>query len=459
MNILITLLVIALVAYGMLKQYNPQVVLMTAGIVFFVTSYYYLGLSPIPLEKSNGFLVFDIWEKFSDITNNRLASIGLTLVSIAGVSTYLNKIGASSSLIKATSNVILKISNPYILLFVALIVVSILYIFITGATSLSLLLMATIYPILRNAGISAKTMAATIIIPTSWEYGPGQINAVVGAEAINLNMIDYVILHQTPLQVIMVLAIAIINVVYQRYMDKKENFNYLEEKGQFLNTLEENKAEKEESPKYYALFPLIPFVLLILFSGMFIEEFTISIPVAMMSTIMICMIIEMIRFRSIKKAFSHFQAWLEGTGAIFATVITLMIAAEFFAKGLESVGAISSLLTAAEQFALPPVLLAILFCLFILLTAFITGSGNAPVLAFVSLVPSVSAQFGINPLLMLVPILTAAGVGRSMSPVAGVVITVSGMAKLSPFDIIKRTSVPVITSLIITLVYSFIRYS
>ena len=192
---------------------------------------------------------------------------------------------------------------------------------------------------------------------------------------------------------------------------------------------------------------------------MFIEEFTISIPVAMMSTIMICMIIEMIRFRSIKKAFSHFQAWLEGTGAIFATVITLMIAAEFFAKGLESVGAISSLLTAAEQFALPPVLLAILFCLFILLTAFITGSGNAPVLAFVSLVPSVSAQFGINPLLMLVPILTAAGVGRSMSPVAGVVITVSGMANLSPFDIIKRTSVPVITSLIITLVYSFIRYS
>jgi DcuC family C4-dicarboxylate transporter len=46
-----------------------------------------------------------------------------------------------------------------------------------------------------------------------------------------------------------------------------------------------------------------------------------------------------------------------------------------------------------------------------------------------------------------------------MSPVAGVVITVAGMAKLSPFDIIKRTSVPAITSLIITLVYSFIRYS
>lgn len=459
MNILITLLVIVLVAYGMLKQYNPQAVLITAGIVFFTTSYYYLGLPPIPVEKSNGFLIFDIWDRFSDITNNRLASIGLTLVSIAGVSTYLNKIGASSSLIKVTANAILKISNPYILLFVSLIVVSILYIFITGATSLSLLLMATIYPILRNAGISAKTMAATIIIPTSWEYGPGQINAVVGAEAINLDVITYVINHQTPLQIILVLLIAVINVMYQKYMDKKDNFSYLDEKGKFLDTLEENQAEKEESPKYYALFPLIPFVLLILFSGMFIDNFTISIPVAMMTTIMVCMIIEMIRFRSVKKSFSHFQAWLEGTGMIFATVITLMIAAEFFAKGLESVGAISSLLASAEQFALPPVLLAMVFCLFILLTAFITGSGNAPVLAFISLVPTMSAQFAINPLLILVPILIAAGVGRTMSPVAGVVITVAGMAKLSPFDIIKRTSVPAITSLIITLVYSFIRYS
>ena len=61
MNILITLLVIVLVAYGMLKQYNPQAVLITAGIVFFTTSYYYLGLPPIPVEKSNGFLIFDIW--------------------------------------------------------------------------------------------------------------------------------------------------------------------------------------------------------------------------------------------------------------------------------------------------------------------------------------------------------------------------------------------------------------
>ncbi|MDR0483959.1 MAG: C4-dicarboxylate transporter DcuC [Alphaproteobacteria bacterium] len=459
MNILITLLVVVLVAYGMIKQYNPQAVLMTAGLIFFVVAYFTLGVNPIAIEKSNGFLLFDIWDKFSDITNNRLASIGLTLVSIAGVSTYLNKIGSSASLIKVTSKFILKISNPYLLLFVSLIVVSVLYIFITGATSLSLLLMATVYPIFRNAGISAKTMAATIVIPTSWEYGPGQINATVGAQSINMDTMTYVIQHQTPLQIMVVLAVAIINVAYQRYMDKKDNFNYAEEKGKFLMDLEKNQADKEEAPAYYSLFPLIPFVLLIMFSGLFFEGYAMSIPVAMMTTITVCMIIEMIRFKSVKKSFSHFQAWIEGTGMIFASVITLMVAAEFFAKGLESVGAISSMLNAAEQFALPPMALSIFFCLFILLTAFITGSGNAPVLAFVSLVPVVSEQFSINPLLILVPILMAAGIGRSMSPVAGVIITVAGIAKLTPFEIVKRTSVPVITSLLITLVYSFIRYS
>ncbi|MCL2566705.1 MAG: C4-dicarboxylate transporter DcuC [Alphaproteobacteria bacterium] len=459
MNIVITLLVVVLVAYGMLKQYNPQAVLMTAGVVFFIVAYYTLGVSPVAIEKSNGFLLFDIWDKFSQVTNGRLASIGLTLVSIAGVATYLNKIGSSASLIKSTSKFILKISNPYILLFVSLVVVSILYIFITGATSLSLLLMATVYPIFRNAGISAKTMAATIVIPTSWEYGPGQINATVGAESIGLDTMTYVLLHQTPLQIIVVLAIAALNMFYQRYMDKRDGFNPDADKGNYLKNLEENQADKEEAPTYYALFPVIPFVLLIAFSGMFFEGFAMSIPVAMMTTITVCMIIEMIRFKSVKKSFAHFQAWIEGTGMIFASVITLMVAAEFFAKGLETVGAISSLLAAAESFALPPMVLALFFCLFILLTAFITGSGNAPVLAFVSLVPIVSEQFNMNPLLILVPILMAAGVGRSMSPVAGVIITVAGMAKLTPFEIVKRTAVPVLTSLVITLVYAFIRYS
>ncbi len=42
--------------------------------------------------------------------------------------------------------------------------------------------------------------------------------------------------------------------------------------------------------------------------------------------------------------------------------------------------------------------------------------------------------------------------GRTISPVSGVVVAVAGMAKISPFEVVKRTSVPVIVGLLIVII-------
>ncbi|MDI7042003.1 hypothetical protein QMN30_25425, partial [Escherichia coli] len=39
-----------------------------------------------------------------------------------------------------------------------------------------------------------------------------------------------------------------------------------------------------------------------------------------------------------------------------------------------------------------------------------------------------------------------------LSPVSGVVVAVSGMAKISPFEVVKRTSVPVLVGLVVVIV-------
>ncbi|EAR53225.1 C4-dicarboxylate transporter, partial [Photobacterium sp. SKA34] len=57
------------------------------------------------------------------------------------------------------------------------------------------------------------------------------------------------------------------------------------------------------------------------------------------------------------------------------------------------------------------------------------------------------------------PILFAAGIGRTMSPVAGVIITVAGMSGLTPIDVVKRTSVPMLSSMVVVLVMAVIQYS
>ena len=80
-------------------------------------------------------------------------------------------------------------------------------------------------------------------------------------------------------------------------------------------------------------------------------------------------------------------------------------------------------------------------------------------MAFIPIVPQIATNFGVNPLLPLVPILFAAGIGRTISPVAGVIITVSGMANITPIDVIKRTSVPMLSSMVVVLILAVIQYA
>ncbi|HIF9480521.1 TPA: C4-dicarboxylate transporter DcuC [Photobacterium damselae] len=459
MEYIFTLFIVGLVAYSMLKKFNPQATLITAGLLLLAYASI-SGIAPVLAEgKTQGALFFDLWQRFTEITNTRLGKVGLTLVSIAGVSTYLNHIGASQALVKATSRPVMAVKNPYILLILVLLFVSIMYVFITGATSLSLLLMGTLYPVLRNAGVSAKTAVATIVIPTAWEYGPGQINAVIGANAINVEMMDFVVNHQTIFQALLLFTIPLVNILWQRHCDRKDGYDPTQDHGKYLATLEAQHDANDTVPKFYALLPVLPFVFLFGFSSMVMESITMTIPIAMMSTITICVVIEAIRFRSIQRAFDNFEAWLKGTGMIFASVLTLMIAAEYFSAGLTNIGAINALIDTAKSFDLGPSGIVVVFSGFILLTAFITGSGNAPVMAFIPIVPQIATNFGVNPLLPLLPILFAAGIGRTMSPVAGVIITVSGMAGLTPIDVIKRTSVPMLSSMVVVLIMAVIQYS
>lgn len=457
MNIIFILVVIGLVAYAMLKKLNPQATLISAGLALLAFSQFQ-GMAPIlPEGKTTGLMFFDLWQRFAEVTNFRLSKVGLTLVSIAGVSTYLTHIGASQAMVKMTSRPIMAIKNPYTLLGIMLIFVFFLYIFITGATSLSLLLMGTLYPVMRNAGISAKTAIATIVIPTAWEYGPGQMNAVIGAEAINVDVMDFVINHQSIVQLLLLISIPFVNILWQRYCDKKEGYNPADDRGKYLADAEDDHPQK--APNYYALMPLIPFVLLFGFSEMTISTIKMNIPIAMMTTITICMIVDAMHLRSITAAFENFTAWLNGTGMIFGSVLTLMIAAEFFSAGLTNAGAISGLINLAESMSLGPVGITIVFSLFILLAAVITGSGNAPVMAFIPIVPMVATSFGVNPLMALIPILFAAGIGRTISPVAGVIITVAGMGKVSPIDVVKRTFVPMMASMVIVLIACIVIYT
>ena len=77
-----------------------------------------------------------------------------------------------------------------------------------------------------------------------------------------------------------------------------------------------------------------------------------------------------------------------------------------------------------------------------------TGSGNAAFYAFAELIPKLATQMGVNPAFLTIPMLQASNLGRGLSPVSGCGCGSIWYGKISPFEIVKRMSVPMLVGFI-----------
>ena len=88
LGILITLVVIAAVAYCVLKNYYPPIILLLAGLVMLVCASL-MGVMPVAPNKSTHFLGFDYAQAFTNLMKGRLPGLGLNIMLIAGFSFYM----------------------------------------------------------------------------------------------------------------------------------------------------------------------------------------------------------------------------------------------------------------------------------------------------------------------------------------------------------------------------------
>lgn len=204
------------------------------------------------------------------------------------------------------------------------------------------------------------------------------------------------------------------------------------------------------APAFYAILPFTPIIGVLFFDGKWGPQLHI------ITILVICMLIasvlEFLRGFNTQKVFSGLEVAYRGMADAFANVVMLLVAAGVFAQGLSTIGFIQSLISIATSFGSASIILMLVLVILTMLAAVTTGSGNAPFYAFVEMIPKLAHSSGINPAYLTIPMLQASNLGRTLSPVSGVVVAVAGMAKISPFEVVKRTSVPVLVGLVIVIV-------
>lgn len=200
---------------------------------------------------------------------------------------------------------------------------------------------------------------------------------------------------------------------------------------------------------------MIPLFLLIVFSPMVYAGVKLSLQTAIIISILISFVVDLVAHLNVKEAITRTKAVYEGMGKVFTSTVALICCAELFALGMNKVGGITTMIQAAASMESAGVWVMLFVMIAIMVIAtIVTGSGNAAFFAFSPLLPEAAASVGMNAAVLAVPVQLSAGIARTMCPIAGVMIAVSSIAGITPFQIVRRTIPVMVMALIVNIAAS-----
>lgn len=409
----IALAVIIVTVWALIKRYETRLVLIGAGLLL-------CCISLDPMAALNQFA--------KSMTNNSLVMAICSSMGFAFAASYT----------KCDRSLVHYLAAPVrglgiFLIPVCTVITFFVNIAIPSAAGCAAAVGSTLIPVMLRAGIKPAAAAAAVLAGTIGSYlSPGTSHNPYVAKMANMEVMDFIGFHSTyslMCGAILVVGVLIVCLVLR------------DNKGDANAQVDESKLQKQDdfTPSVLkALVMLVPIAILVC-GNLWVPAIKMGVAQAMVIGAICALAVGRCNPQDFSKQFFN------GMGKGYADVMGIIIAAGVFAAGLRAAGLIDVCVDAlknANEYArwggaLGPWIMGV-----------ITGSGDAATLAFNEAVTPHAEAFGMSiPGLGALAFLTGA-LGRTMSPLAGVTILVSGIAMVSPIEVIKRTALPCFVAVI-----------
>ncbi len=408
----IALAVIVVTVWALIKRYETRLVLIGAGLLL-------CCISLDPMAALNQFA--------KSMTNNSLVMAICSSMGFAFAASYTQ---CDRSLVHYLAAPVRGLG--IFLIPVCTIITFFVNIAIPSAAGCAAAVGSTLIPVMLRAGIKPAAAAAAVLAGTIGSYlSPGTSHNPYVAKMANMEVMDFIGFHSNySLMCGAILTVGVL-VVCLVLRDNKGDANA---------KVDESKLQKQDfTPSVLkALVMLVPIAILVC-GNLWVPAIKMGVAQAMVIGAICALAVGRCNLQEFSKQFFN------GMGKGYADVMGIIIAAGVFAAGLRTAGLIDVCVDAlknANEYArwggaLGPWIMGV-----------ITGSGDAATLAFNEAVTPHAESFGMSiPGLGALAFLTGA-LGRTMSPLAGVTILVSGIAMVSPIEVIKRTAVPCFVAVI-----------
>jgi len=451
-EVILVLLVLGIVGYFIIKGYNPALILITGAIVLLMSAVL-LGKSLYPDGEGTGLALFDVFSLLRDTIVSQVGGAGLIIMILFGYSGYMNLIGANQKAVNILVAPMTKIKTKALFIPAVFLIGNLMSLVVPSASALAIILMAILYPLLKGVGVSSMAAAGVIAMTATIMPTPLGADNVIAAQTLDYNLLTYVSYHAR-VSIPTLLVLAVVHYFWQAYCDKKEGASaFVEVKEEELQAVEESQV-----PKYYAFLPMLPLVLILIVGiiGMFRDNIRMDIFVLTMISFFVALIIEALRKKSFKTAQESAEEMFKGMGVGFSQVVLLVVGGSLFTTAIQNLGVIDALMTAVENSHSVGVVTTLIFSGATAVFGILSGGGLAMFYAVVELIPDIAARANIDGILIALPMQMIANLGRTISPVAAVVMIVSSSVGVSPIRLLKRTAVPTIIGIIMVVVLSLI---
>ena len=446
---LIAVNVLGLTAWLLLKNRNAALILIVSGMVMTLAAW--LLDAPGVRQDFGGFILFSLQEWVAGAFSSRLAGSGLMVMLLFGYLEYMKNLKADSAFVYVMLQPLSVLRNYPTLACIVLIPIGTLLSYaLPSAAAVGLLLVATLYPVLRSIGMGKLSILSIIVACTLLDLGLNSPNTIRAAGLLGLEVVEY-----TRYQLQVVVPILIVITVVYFFFIRWDTRRQAASQPAALKASEEPVFDwNHDAPLYYALLPVLPLLLSVIFSAslpLVHERFYLSLNGALILSFLIAGLLDAVRTRSFKKSLSSMSVFWRGMGNGLTTIVVLIVAADIFAQGLLKMGVIDSMVLLAQSVKIGRVGITVMLSALTMFSTVITGSSTATFAAYGPIIPDVAFQFGADPLQLMLSVQLLTGIARALTPISIVMIAVAESVDVPPFKLLRFHVVPVCLIAVLTL--------
>ena len=402
-GIVIVIISVVAAAYLIVKKYYAPGALLFVGLI---TLAVVTLISPDPIltgKKATHLAGLDVIQIVTNLLQSRAAGLGMNIMIIGGFASYMDRIGAAGALVRLSVKPLSYMHSPYLIMVLGTMISIALNVFIPSAAGLALLLMVSMYPILLAGGVSRQSAAASIVMSGCVCLGPSGANNLLGSELTNMHVMDFFLNVQWIIAWPALIVLFISHYFIQQWFDKRDLASGKITKEDFLATASSAESKQPDAPAFYAFFPLIPVIMLFVFSPLMYKGIRMEVVTALLCSTLFALVIHGIRTRSLKECLASLKAFAQGMGKVFTSTVFLIVCAEVFAQGLTKSGGIDTIIQAVSSMDAGAIALYTAMVVIVALASFVTGSGNASFFSFAPMIPDAALTVGANAAFMISP--------------------------------------------------------